>query len=104
MMVSELARDNGVKGLLSGEGSDECFLGYPWLGRKRLVDAYYSAGRNLRRLVHRIPDVGRIAWPHDDDRVDTVRDLLNRREVAGDRAAVREAAARMSVPIAEEDL
>jgi asparagine synthase (glutamine-hydrolysing) len=104
MMVSELARDNGVKGLLSGEGSDECFLGYPWLGRKRLVDAYYGAGRRLRRLVHRIPDVGRIAWPHDDDRVDTVRDLLNRREVAGDRAAVREAAARMNIPIADEDL
>ncbi len=104
MMVSELARDNGVKGLLSGEGSDECFLGYPWLGRKRLVDTYYRAGRSLRRLVHRIPDVGQIAWPHDHDRGETVRDLLNRREIAGDRAAVRAAAAQANVPIADEDL
>ena len=104
MMVSELARDNGVKGLLSGEGSDECFLGYPWLGRKRLVDAYYRAGRGLRRLVHRIPDVGRIAWPHDHDRAETVRDLLNRREIAQDRADVRAAAAQANFPIADEDL
>ena len=104
MMVSELARDNGVKGLLSGEGSDECFLGYPWLGRKRLVDSYYGAGRRLRRLVHRIPDVGLIAWPHDNDRMESVRDLLNRREIADDRAAVRAAAAQARVPIADEDL
>lgn len=104
MMVSELARDNGVKGLLSGEGSDECFLGYPWLGRKRLVDSYYRAGRRLRRLVHRIPDVGRIAWPHDHDRPETVRDLLNRREIADDRAAVREAAGTARMPITDEDL
>ena len=104
MMVSELARDNGVKGLLSGEGSDECFLGYPWLGRKRLVDRYYAAGRRLRRLVHRVPDVGRIAWPHDNDRLETVRDLLNRREIADDRVAVRDAASQARVAIADEDL
>jgi len=104
MMVSELARDNGVKGLLSGEGSDECFLGYPWLGRKRLVDSYYRAGRRIRDLVHRIPDVGRIAWPDDDDRAESVRDLLNRREIAGDRAAVRAAAGRATVPIEDADL
>jgi len=104
MMVSELARDNGVKGLLSGEGSDECFLGYPWLGRKRLVDSYYGAGRRLRRLVHRIPDVGRIAWPHDNDRAETIKDLLNRREIADDRAAVRAGAAASRVPIGDEDL
>ncbi|MCB2014172.1 MAG: hypothetical protein KDE67_04695, partial [Sphingobium sp.] len=42
MMVARLARDSGVKGLLSGEGSDECFLGYPWLGRKALTDRYHS--------------------------------------------------------------
>ena len=61
MMVSRLARDAGVKGMLSGEGSDELFLGSPWLGRQRLVDAYYAFGRHARQLVHRIPELGRIS-------------------------------------------
>jgi asparagine synthase (glutamine-hydrolysing) len=29
LMLSETAKEHGVKGLLTGEGSDECFLGYP---------------------------------------------------------------------------
>jgi asparagine synthase (glutamine-hydrolysing) len=31
LMVSKLVRSNGVKGILSGEGSDESYIGYPWL-------------------------------------------------------------------------
>ena len=31
LMVSELVRRSGVKAVLTGEGSDECFLGYHWL-------------------------------------------------------------------------
>jgi asparagine synthase (glutamine-hydrolysing) len=89
MMVSRLVRENGVKGMLSGEGSDELFLGYPWLGRKRLVDAYYRAGRRLRSLIRRIPEIGPIAWPDEGNRANVVRDLLNRREVADDDAHTR---------------
>jgi asparagine synthase (glutamine-hydrolysing) len=29
--VSRLVRQNHIKAVLSGEGSDECFIGYPWL-------------------------------------------------------------------------
>ena len=29
LMVSQLARSNGVKAVLTGEGSDECYIGYP---------------------------------------------------------------------------
>lgn len=29
--VSKLVRQNRIKAVLSGEGSDECFIGYPWL-------------------------------------------------------------------------
>jgi asparagine synthase (glutamine-hydrolysing) len=29
--VSQLVRDSGVKAVLSGEGADEAYLGYPWL-------------------------------------------------------------------------
>ncbi len=89
MMVSHLARDSGVKGLLSGEGSDECFLGYPWLGRKRLMDRYQKAGETLRRLVHKIPAVGTLIWPHEGSSHRTVRALLNRREIEDDRLRTR---------------
>lgn len=31
LMVSKLVRDHRVKAILSGEGADECYVGYPWL-------------------------------------------------------------------------
>ncbi|NIL98672.1 MAG: asparagine synthase (glutamine-hydrolyzing) [Planctomycetales bacterium] len=31
LAVSKLVRAHGVKGILSGEGSDECYLGYHWV-------------------------------------------------------------------------
>lgn len=90
MMVARLARDSGVKGLLSGEGSDECFLGYPWLGRKSLVDWYNRALVSMRGLVHKIPEFGKIMWPHDTGNVDAVRALLSRFEMGEDEHAIRE--------------
>lgn len=95
MMVAQLARDRGVKGLLSGEGSDELFLGYPWLGRKRLMDAYYRMGRAMRSLVHAVPAVGRLLWPDEGTGHRVVRDLLNRREIADDERRAREVADRL---------
>jgi len=90
LKVCRLARDHNMKGLLSGEGSDECFLGYPWLGRQRVVNAYYQAMDHLRFLVHKIPHVGRILWPYDGTAKDVVRDLLNRCEIAEDEQRTRE--------------
>lgn len=89
MMVSHLARNSGVKGLLSGEGSDECFLGYPWLGRKRLMDRYHRIGASIRGLVRSIPAVGQLMWPYEGEGHKTVRALLNRREIEDDEARNR---------------
>jgi asparagine synthase (glutamine-hydrolysing) len=55
-MVSQLAASHGVKALLSGEGADECFLGYTylapdirgWMRPRGLV-------RGLRQLSNPIP-------------------------------------------------
>jgi asparagine synthase (glutamine-hydrolysing) len=91
MLVSRLVREHGVKGMLSGEGSDELFLGYPWLGRERLVNAYYALGARLRSLVNAIPAVGKIIWPSDGTGKQVVRDLLNRCEVAEDEQQARRA-------------
>ena len=88
LMVAELARENGVKGLLSGEGSDECFLGYPWLGRKRLVDAWFTAWRGTRRLFSLIPGFGSVLFPAEKSAA-SVQSLLSRREIEDDRARAR---------------
>jgi asparagine synthase (glutamine-hydrolysing) len=101
LMVSRLAREHGVKGLLSGEGSDECFLGYPWLGRERITNAYYAAGRRLRHLVRSLPQVGRLVWPWDEGRSQTITALCNRFELEMDTTAVRAAAASLTVPVRE---
>lgn len=93
LMVSRLVEQHGVKGMLSGEGSDECFLGYPWLGRKRLVDAYYRFGNRLKNLVHRIPNVGRIIWPEENSSSSLVRDLMNRCEIREETQRTRRVAA-----------
>jgi asparagine synthase (glutamine-hydrolysing) len=95
MMVARLVREHKVKGMLSGEGSDELFLGYPWLGRQRIVDAYYAQGARLRKLVHRIPAVGKIIWPENGHNAHVVQKLLNRGEVSGDERRTREAAQRL---------
>jgi len=93
MLVSRLARAHGVKGLLSGEGSDECFLGYPWLGREKITNAYYRAGRRLRDIVRAVPQVGRLVWPWDGGRAETMAALFNRFEMEHDVLAARAAAA-----------
>ena len=91
MRVAELAKENGVKGLLSGEGSDECFLGYPWLGRKRLTDSYYSAGRKLSSLVRAIPGLGEILAPPPDKSGAYARELMSGCEMVSDNRRIREA-------------
>jgi asparagine synthase (glutamine-hydrolysing) len=101
LMVSRLALERGVKGLLSGEGSDECFLGYPWLGRERITNAFYAAGRRVRHLVRALPQVGRLIWPWDEGRSQTITALCNRFELDMDTTAVRGAVGSLTVRIPE---
>lgn len=89
MMVARLARQSGVKGLISGEGSDECFLGYPWLGRKTITDAYDKFLAGTRSVVHKVPEFGKILWPHEENNSIIARSLLNRFEIDGDENHVR---------------
>jgi asparagine synthase (glutamine-hydrolysing) len=90
MMVSRLVRTHGVKGMLSGEGSDELFLGYPWMARERIVNAYHALGARMRALVQGIPAIGKILWPIEATSAGVVRALLNRCEVSDDEAHARE--------------
>ena len=96
LMVSRLVQQHGVKGMLSGEGSDECFLGYPWLGRKKIVEAYHRMGVRLRNLVHAIPNVGKIIWPHEGNSKQVLKDLMNRCEIREESKHIDEVASGFS--------
>jgi len=49
LMVSKLVRENGVKAVLSGEGADECFLGYNFL-----VPSFKRWRRNALRAIGKL--------------------------------------------------
>ena len=83
-MIAQLARDKGVKGLLSGEGSDELFLGYPWLGRRQITDAYNSMKRGIGNGIRKLPGFGPILNPDQVGNSFTVRDIMNGREIVDD--------------------
>lgn len=84
MMTAQLARDNGVKGLLSGEGADELFLGYPWLGRKPITDVIDGARNGMARLVRALPGIGPVLLPEPSGNPALLYDILNGREMVDD--------------------
>jgi asparagine synthase (glutamine-hydrolysing) len=65
LMVSELVRDSGIKAVLTGEGSDECFIGYPRLVQEPFWRLYEKLMDKLRRAVQRIPAIGQNLWNSD---------------------------------------
>lgn len=56
MVLSQLASKN-VKVVLTGEGSDEVFGGYPWFRTHKLLQPFNIFPLVLRRLISRMPAV-----------------------------------------------
>jgi asparagine synthase (glutamine-hydrolysing) len=56
--VSQLVRHNNIKAVLSGEGADECFIGYPWLipsTKERVKDIFkQSLLYSFKHLISRL--------------------------------------------------
>ncbi|MGB5869593.1 MAG: asparagine synthase (glutamine-hydrolyzing) [Albidovulum sp.] len=104
MMVAELGRQNGVKGLLSGEGSDELFLGYPWLGRKRLTDGYDRMIAGLRAAIRGIPGFGPILAPDRQANFAEVMSLMTGREDADDQDMIDAGLARLPQSLRDRTL
>jgi asparagine synthase (glutamine-hydrolysing) len=80
MMVSQLVSDNGVKAVLSGEGSDECFLGYKHLAREPIWNLWRHQTRRLERLIQGIPKIGKVLWPTQGRTGILIGDMLSRFE------------------------
>jgi asparagine synthase (glutamine-hydrolysing) len=96
LKVALLVRDNGVKAVLSGEGSDECYLGYS-------VEAYRDLRLALQRfrlrseaVMRRVPLLGKIAGVPDGALQREGYDILNRFEMTLDQSEIRQAVERLA--------
>lgn len=92
LRVCDLAGADGIKVLLSGEGSDEFFLGYPHLGLAPYLDAIGAFKQRVRRLGRRAaPRVVDQLWPSAANSYNVMlRDLVSRVEgPISDRSAGR---------------
>ncbi len=68
-LVSRAAHRDGIKVLLTGEGSDEYFLGYPMLALEPLLEAVGAARRSARTALHRtVPRLAQLFWPREATR------------------------------------
>jgi asparagine synthase (glutamine-hydrolysing) len=84
LRVSRLVREHGVKAVLSGEGSDECYLGYNEVVEQHPLLAYRKIPEYIRALLQRIPKVRAVIPPMQDRTAELMRALHNRFEAALD--------------------
>ena len=91
MMVSGLVRNSGVKAVLTGEGADECYMGYPRLLQARLWQRYEGAVDALRRAVQKVPGIGQQLWSGEAASALTIAAALNRFERQADTDRLRRA-------------
>jgi asparagine synthase (glutamine-hydrolysing) len=79
--VSKLVRENQVKAVLSGEGSDESFIGYPW----KIPNVFRQLKDVLKYVLNKA--IGRRAAATDGN---FVSELHNRFEIPLELARIRE--------------
>ena len=60
LAVSKLVKENGIKAILSGEGADECFLGYSSIPMRSMTFKYYKVIDTISGLIGGIPSLGEI--------------------------------------------
>lgn len=90
MMVSKLVHQNEVKAVLTGEGSDECFLGYGHLAMVQpFLEMYFRQVERMARLVRKIPVAGGLMWPSHDSK-NLMTDMLSQFERSQEEGFVRQ--------------
>lgn len=80
-MVSKLAARDGIKVVLTGEGSDEYFMGYPVYSIRSQLKAYRKFVGRVQNLFYRFPGRGIAAavWPRRSaDPAEHLRNLAGR--------------------------
>jgi len=77
LAVAKLVQEHGVKAVLTGEGSDECFLGYAGIAQEPFLQAYAKQVDRARRTVQAIPAVGKYLWMGSNESIGLVASMLN---------------------------
>lgn len=77
--VAKLARANNVKAVLTGEGSDELFLGYPRLLTKRYDRLIRGPLELLNWLYNAVPGLKRYVLKHTETQVASTLELLTQK-------------------------
>jgi len=90
LLVAKLVQQHGVKAVLSGEGSDECFLGYRSIPYTDLNAWYRLRLAELRKFVQKIPRMGHALWPSDEPAHKMAAALLSGFEPELDSQRIRE--------------
>ena len=65
-LVSKLVGADGVKVVLTGEGSDEYFLGYPGCAIQPYMKAYKGILSLLQNMLYCSPKIGNLLWPRQE--------------------------------------
>jgi asparagine synthase (glutamine-hydrolysing) len=115
--VSRLAREHGIKVLLTGEGSDEYFIGYPQYALAPVLDLVNGTKRQLQNTLYKLsPKAAALLWQRDaDSEVGQLRSLLfgyeeetvsdrSRRPLAHLRSRSEQRAHQLSLTLAQEHL
>ncbi len=81
-LVSKLAGADGVKVLLTGEGSDEYFLGYPQCAISGLLGVVNATKAGFQHAAHRLaPRAATQLWPkRSEDFAELLQGLVSRHE------------------------
>lgn len=91
-LVSKLAGTEGIKVVLTGEGSDEYFLGYPKYAIRPYLHAHARLVRLLQKGFHRIPKAGPFLWPlRETESAMMLRNLMFRYELEERRGSAADA-------------
>jgi asparagine synthase (glutamine-hydrolysing) len=105
--VCQLVRRHGVKGVLSGEGSDECFLGYQAMMPRlstMLSGLPLPTASGARNLYRRLLLGTHAELEQREEKPDLSRAISSRFEVEMQRAENRELRDAGGAPLAETDL
>ncbi len=89
LMVSRLVREHGVKAVLSGEGADECFLGYSHLLLEHPLMFRHRLSHYIKNCLKRIPKLRFLVAECDHDTQNLIMNLQNRFEVINDNRLMR---------------
>lgn len=91
-MVSRLAGKEGIRVVLTGDASDECFHGYPAYAIRPYLRIYHQLLGFFQNSLHRFPALGDLLWPRKEaDPVTHLRRLMFRYELEERRGSAADA-------------